>query len=234
MKITFLTCANTTYLNFQKNLKEEISCILEDSSLNHIAFDEKHVNLDLEFTNSEFFEKNKKIAQSKQGAGFCIWKPFFIKNLLDLSDEDDIVIYIDSTDSVSVNTVKFIIDYITKNKTYILAWHQGTQKNKITVSTKRECLIKMNCDNDRYKNAQMIEAGFLVVVSSEKTKKIVNEWLEFCCEQECVLNDVTTKIPNYPEYKFNRYDQSVLSVLFEKHNLTKMQKIPDLKFNVRG
>jgi hypothetical protein len=234
MKLTFLTCANATHLSSQQKIQNEISFIIKDDDLSHISFDEKHLNLDLEFVNSDFYQNHKEIAQSKKGAGFCIWKPYFLQKLLNQASDGDIVIYVDSTDSITSNTVKFIIDYLIKNDTFILAWHQNKSKNKILVSTKRECLIKMNCDNDKYKNAQMIEAGFLVAVASKTTKEIIDEWLNFCCEKECIVDDIMTDVANYPEYKFNRYDQSVLSVLFEKHKLTKLQQIPGIRFNVRG
>ena len=58
-------------------------------------FDEFHIfskkNID-----DEFYEKNKNILDQRRGAGYWLWKPYFILKTLNLINDGDIVFYVDA------------------------------------------------------------------------------------------------------------------------------------------
>jgi hypothetical protein len=195
-----------------------------------------HVNLDEEFVGSEIYNSNLDIAKSSTYFGYCLWKPYFLKREIEKNIANDrIVVYIDSADYIDATTVDHIAHFfLSNNEAKIAAWSPGKDDNRVSFCTKRECLVAMEEDSESTKNSPMIEAGFLSLRSSLETLAIVEEWLRFCCKKECVANEIVTHVNNYPEYKVNRADQSVLSVLFQRYNLSIFHKMPSgLHFDVR-
>ena len=77
----------------------------------------------------------------------------------------------------------------------------------------------MNCDNEVYHNAPMIEAGTLVFKKTSLNEKFLNEWL-FYCKNKNIITDIPNILgKNDKEFIDNRYDQSVLSNLRIKYNM---------------
>lgn len=232
MKVTILTCADSKYRDSQNSLKIILDRI--ESNLKNHDISQRHVDLDEEFVGSEFYNANIEIASSPVHFGYCIWKPHFIKKVIEEEMSDNrVVLYIDSADSLNESTVLHIIHFFENNlEAKISAWHSRKSSNRVSFCTKRECLISMDKDIDLYKNAPMIEAGFLSFRCNYETLKIVDEWQSFCLKKECIMTDIFTEVENYPEYRVNRADQSILSILFKKHDLSIfLQDLPGLIFD---
>lgn len=226
-EIYFLTCADELYSSGQRRIENLLTNNLKIKKEN-----QKHISLEIDFDTTDFFKKNLSIASSNVSRGYCIWKPYFILQTLNQMKLNDLLFYVDCSDSFSSNTISYCKLLANNNFDFVMsAWYQNSSKNKIGVCTKRECLIEMNVDNEHFRNSQMIEAGFLCVKNCNKSVDIVNEWLNYCKKERCMLNETISDVKNYDEFKFNRYDQSVLSVLFEKHSLTKLKNIPGLIFD---
>ena len=86
--------------------------------------------------------------------------------------------------------------------------------------TKRDCFILMKCDNEKYWESIQVEAGIIVVKKTEYSIKIVDEWLEWC-KNENILTDIPNICgkDNFSCFIDHRHDQSVLSNLAKKYNI---------------
>ena len=228
-KLKVLTCADVKFVRAQ----QRIISLINSFSKERLQIDQRHVRLDIEFVQSDFYRENIRISSIEKLFGYCIWKPFYILECLETLQDNELLLYVDCSDYFSESTLVFVCKELENQD--IFAWHQGIDRNKIGVCTRRECMVTMNSDNEETRHAQMIEAGFLAIRKTQKALEIIKEWLHYCTHPECVVDEsLDGKIENYPEYKFHRHDQSVLSILFHKYGLTKLKEIPTLFLNSQG
>ena len=94
------------------------------------------------------------------------------------------------------------------------------------VWTKRDCFVLMDCDTERYWNADQIQATWIAFMVSPETRHLVAEWLRYAGDER-----VVTDIPNqmgladFDGFIDHRFDQSILSNLIYKLDL----EIPPLR-----
>ena len=162
--------------------------------------------------NTCFYQKNEKILNYYRGAGLWLWKPYFIlEEVLKLND-NQYLIYIDCGDIFS-NKIKDYLDNQIQYHDIILL--EGCFKN--SSYTKRDCFILMNCDSEKYWNSVQIEAGFSVWKKTDFSIKILNEWLNYCCNWDIISDDNFSQ--NFNDFIDHRHDQSILNNLSIKYNI---------------
>jgi len=191
--------------NYEKE-KIVISKLSKKYNYNHISKTKK------DLIETKFYQDNKQILDNKRGAGYWLWKPYFILNEVLLLKENDYLIYTDCGDVFS-NKIYNYLDNEIKNHDIILM----SSFSKNTIYTKRDCFILMNCDNDKYWNSPQIEAGFSIWKKTDFSIKILNEWLKYCSILE-IIND-ENKNENFSDFIDHRHDQSILTNLSIKYNL---------------
>lgn len=166
---------------------------------------------------TKFYNKYKDILDQPQGAGYWLWKPFFIYKTLTELNEGDYLIYSDSG-AVFVNNPLPLLKLARKEK--VLLFDSGERNIKWN---KNRCLSQMGCNSEKYLNekATQVSAGFQIYINNERSRKFVKEWLYFCC-QPGLIDDMVSKPGEYEEYaayKEHRHDQSILTNLAIKHNI---------------
>ncbi len=202
-KISYITYATgQKYLSVANNIIENYKKFFDDTILYGINDIDKN-----------FYDKNKKIFESSRGAGYWLWKPYFILKVLEEINENDIVFYLDLGDELRYDIKNFVVDNCNNNDGFFLV--EGYHNH--SVWTKNDCFVLMNCNESRYFNATQLEAGCCAFVKNEKTINFVKEWLELCQRYDIISDESETKNSN--NFKEHRYDQSILTNLAIKHNL---------------
>ncbi len=164
---------------------------------------------------TKFYTKYNGILDQSRGAGYWLWKPFFIYKTLNELDEGDFLIYSDSG-AVFVNSPVPLLKIASKEK--ILLFGNGEMNIKWN---KKDCLIAMRCNSGAGFYSPQVSAGFQIYVNNESTRKFVKEWLSYCCIPG-LIDDTTTSPTGYEEYaafKAHRHDQSILTNLAIKYDL---------------
>lgn len=204
--LKIITFANNNYIRPRKLLVSKIKDMNFECSL--ISYGKKDLD-------SEFREKHKSLLSLKRGYGYWIWKPYLILKTLLQSNENDIIIYIDSTDVPSPIFFDSVITHFENND--ILLINTGHLHDEYT---KRDCFILMNCDDEKYHNQIQLEAGILAVRKTEFNIKLLREWLKYCSNIFVVTDLPNSKgFPNYKGFKEHRHDQSILTNLSIKYNI---------------
>jgi hypothetical protein len=170
----------------------------------------------------EFREKNSNILNQKRGAGYFLWKPYFIHKILNAFEDDDIIFYVD-TGNVFISNPEIIYQHLESNNGVILFDNRDGMQNGLAaqnfISCKKDCFVLMNCDNDEYINGLHLNGSYLVFKNNDFARNFVSEWLDFCQNEE-ILTDTPNKFgDNYPGYYDHRHDQSILSLLAIKHKI---------------
>lgn len=165
---------------------------------------------------TDFYNKNKKILQQKRGAGYWIWKPYFILEAMSKVKKNDVIVYCDSGIEVirSLNP----LFKICCQQDGIMLFRTHLQLNKKWI--KRDCFVLMGCDSPEYWNAEQLMASFSIYLNNERNRAFVEEWLYYCCNEN-VVTDMPNicGLNNFPEFKDHRHDQSILSLLAVKHKI---------------
>jgi hypothetical protein len=84
--------------------------------------------------------------------------------------------------------------------------------------TKRDCFVLMGMDNEVARNTPQALASSFVCRKTPSSIAFVEEWLRLVQDPRIVTDLPNTQgLPNYPEFKDHRHDQSVMSLLTLKY-----------------
>lgn len=150
---------------------------------------------------SQFNFDYQNILSQDRGAGYWLWKPYFIKRVLDSSKEGDIIVYTDAGVEF-VNDVNYLIDEMSQT---IMVFGNGHRHGKWC---KGDVLTGMNCWE--YKNHDQAQASCIILINGEDTRRFVNEWLEWCCK-DGFIDDSKSELPNDANFIEHRHDQAILT-----------------------
>ena len=204
-----------------ENYKNSISSLIKSSN-NY--FDEHHIFGPLDIDN-EFKNKNELILSQSRGAGYWLWKPYFILKVLNSINEGDIVFYVDAG-NIILNNPTFLYENLKNNNGIILFDNRdgvidgSAAKNNI--SCKKDSFVLMGCDSDEYIYGTHLNASYQIYQKNKYSLQFVKEYLNFC-ENVNVLTDTPNQHgDNYNGYYDHRHDQSVLSLLAIKYKINSL------------
>ena len=211
-KVFLVTYADDNYVEYQKRL----TSYAEESGM----FD-KIISYNRQWLiKTKFYKDNKKILDQKQGGGFCLWKPYIILETMKQCSKKDIILYMDSMDMFD-GDIRTLLLKITKKEDIILT--DGSYKNSDW--TKRDCFVKMDCDEPKYHNTIQLEAGVCIFNVCDTSKKLIEEWMSYCVDEDILTFSKNKKGNNYDGFTEHRYDQSVLTNLKVKYDIYSSNEI---------
>lgn len=201
---------NYHLLNFAdekfKHYQDRLNKIAEESKCFKNIF--SYTKEDLKRT--VFYNTYHHILDQPKGCGYCLWKSYYIWiNLITGNiQENDILIYSDSADVIEP---RGLTQYLANMSTDVIVM-PGVFPQKMY--TKRDCFYGMHCDEEYYWNAIQLEAGIFICKNTKFATKFVELWLIYCLCPELLTDDPNIYgLPNFPEFKEGRYDQSILTNL---------------------
>ncbi len=164
----------------------------------------------------EFFKQNRRILSRVKGAGYWLWKPYFIVKTLNQLRNGDFLLYCDSGTHF-INSIDALVDTSQILDQDIIPFDVGFIEK---IHTKRDTFILMNCDTPAYTDTAQRLASFILFKKSKVTIDFSREYLEFA-RDERILTDLENEMgyPNYPEFEAHRHDQSIFSLLTKQYNL---------------
>jgi 23S rRNA maturation mini-RNase III len=204
-KIKVLTFSKGSFKQSQEKLKSHLISIGINNLINYSDSD----------LPKDFIDEFQDLFEQKRGYGYWIWKPFIILKELDNLTDDEILIYMDSTDQPSNLFFEILNNHLKKEEIYLV--NRGYKNGEWT---KRDCFIMMNCDDKKYHNSIQLEAGVLGLKKTDNNIKLLTEWFEFCKNRN-ILTDLpnTCGLENLEGFKDHRHDQSILTNLSIKYGL---------------
>ena len=170
----------------------------------------------------DFYNQNKEILDNKIGGGFWIWKPYFIKKHLDLINDNDYLVYLDSGCSINKNGYKRFNEYldIVKNhNTGIIAFQYTnnyfTEKNWNTNEIFDYFNVK---DNKKITDTFQILATVKILKKKKTLIEIINKWNNVITDNIRLFTNNYNKNQDKSYFKDNRHDQSIQSVIKKIYN----------------
>jgi hypothetical protein len=184
-------------------------------------FDKHHIFSPKEI-DGVFFEENKKILMQPRGAGYWLWKPYFLKKTLESVEDGDIVFYVDAG-NIFINDPSFLFNKMnSKNNIILFDNRDGMMSGDAAqnfISCKKDSFVLMGCDSPEYIYGKHLNASYQIYQKNNFSLEFVNEYLNFCKNEYILTDTPNTHGHNYLGYYDHRHDQSVLSLLSIKYKI---------------
>ncbi|MFA5421058.1 MAG: hypothetical protein WC280_03500 [Patescibacteria group bacterium] len=176
-----------------------------------------------------FREKFKDKLKSKvRSFGYWVWKPQIILQSLEKIDMGDILLYTDAGCHLNKKGVKKLEEYfegvnkselgigvtqfVIKSKDSALVSGQNFEKEW----TKGDIFSFFNVlDKEEIYNTGQYQSTVLFVKKTEKTLDFIKKWALVFEQNFNLVDDSPSKSKNFEEFKENRHDQSILSILLK-------------------
>jgi hypothetical protein len=164
----------------------------------------------------QFRARNRSLLRARIGAGYWLWKPYFIKRALGLLSQGDFLFYCDSG-SHFVDRIDPLIELATRTQQQVIPFDLTLLER---CYTKRETFILMGCDAARFADTRQRLGSFILLQKSTFAGEFVDEFLELAQKPRLIV-DMTSGIgPDHPDFVAHRHDQSIFSLLTKRYGLT--------------
>jgi hypothetical protein len=205
--------------------KENSRTALQIGEFTH-AIERGSKNIDM-----EFYIRNRIILEHPHGAGYWLWKPYIILKELENMNDNDILFYCDAGASFVGSFNDYLFDLCRADEKGLILFNGGHINKKYT---KRDCFYYMDCDTKKYTDATQLTATFQLCRKTKFTIDFYNEHLKYSQDPR-ILTDMKNVCgkENYDVFVAHRHDQSILTNLKEKYDVTIVEDISQWGDNVR-
>lgn len=199
--------------------------LLKDSIRDYVDEIHTYNRSDIDQT---FYKENENILKQSRGNGYWIWKPYFILKTMDKLNNGDLCMYLDAGMTV-IRSIDILFKLCKENNGILLFENRNANLNgevwKNYMWTKYDCFHLMNCNSNTYVYGDQVDAAFQVYEKNKSSLEFINEYLIYCKNENIVTDCPNVNGNNYDGFVDHRHDQSILSLLAIKHNIS-LEKCP--------
>lgn len=198
MKKYFINYASGGFINSQKEAT---------TRARNFGFDA--IPLSPSDIDGDFLEQNKFILEQGRGAGYWLWKPYFINKFLQQISEGDYLVYMDSGAFFIKDPSEYIEMTNTEKGHISFSMIQRTSK-----WTKGDCFYEINKNKDyEFSEKNQLQATYLIFMNNKFTRYFVSKWLGYCCKDNLITDSPNIHLSNMQDFIDHRHDQSIYSLL---------------------
>lgn len=170
-------------------------------------FDEIYAfsNIDID---AKFWSENEEILSVPRGNGLWLWKPYFIKIVLDSLEYGDILFYCDAG-AIFLKTPKYLENCFADIFVSDIPLIERQFTKKYVIDT-----LQLS---DKILNSNQIIATYIIVRKTKKSEEIIRKWLNLCTDKMFI--GPTSGKNEYPDFVAHREDQSLLSVVCKANGI---------------
>lgn len=164
----------------------------------------------------DFRRRHSHILRHQIGAGYWLWKPYFVLQTLEELSEGDYLFYCDAG-SYFVHSIEPLIEIARATGQDVLTFGLPYPEKQWT---KRDAFLLLEVDTPRFTDTRQRLSGFILWRKSETSLELARDWLKYA-QDERALTDMPNQLgwPNYKQFTGHRHDQSILSLLAKLRNL---------------
>jgi len=184
---------------------------------------EKNCDITYLFTEKNlipYYKKYESILSQKRGSGYWFFKSIFLKELFEIMNDGDELIYIDSGVEI-VGDIDIFFEISKENNGFCLFQHPHQNYKWI----KRDCFILMDCDSEFFHNSVQCDASIQIYIKNKYTTEFINKYFDMCSDER-LLTDIgnTQNKPNLDGFIDHRHDQSILTLLCLKNKINRFKQ----------
>ena len=167
------------------------------------------------------FFMGENLVRVTRGFGYWCWKPQIILQSLRQINDGDILIYADIGCEFVPSKAKSLLKKleILKNND-IVGFIAESDFYKEIYWTKNDIFKYFGVENDpNFTESFQMSGGLIFMKKSAKTIQIITEWLDIFKNHWNLIDDSPSQTPNHKDFRENRHDQSIWSILNKKYGL---------------
>lgn len=193
-----------------------------DSAAKYGIFDEvlRFCEEDLE-QDHEFWPRHQAfIKANPRGGGYWLWKSYLTQKILHSLNENDILIYMDAGCYLwsAPQARRRLDEYLQIVRTHPAGFYGfGTEYANYNW-TKGDIFNYFHATSPEEQQKPQIMSGATIWRKCETTMKMAQSWYNIMADNYNLIDDSPSKTPNHPEFKENRHDQSILTMLVHKYS----------------
>jgi hypothetical protein len=175
------------------------------------TYTEKDLQTDTEFwtKHGEFIESNQK------GYGYWLWKSYLCKKLLATINDGDIIVYADAGCTMNLQGKLRLLEYIEMCKTHESGIVSFQLTHQEQFWTKNDICQHLGASQTELSSGQLV-GGIFILRKCKAVVDLVDKWYETGSNYN-LIDDSPSVTPNIPEFRENRHDQSIWSILRKQH-----------------
>lgn len=166
-----------------------------------------------------WYFKKYKDRWTERGFGYWQWKSYLIRRVMDRMEDGDYLVYADAGCTLNPRGIPRLKEYlqmVTDDESGILGFNQHFREAEWTKADLFAYFNELN--NPKYLNHGQVAATCIILQKKTNSQQLIDEWFYIMHSHHNLASDSTSNIPNDPDFKVNRYDQSVFSLLMVKYN----------------
>jgi len=162
----------------------------------------------------DFTKQFNNILNMPRGAGYWIWRPILLKKKLDEMNENEFLIYLDAgchLNKHGMNRFKEYIDLLDKSEYGILSF-QLSHLEKCWTTKEIFNYFNINPESEIGNSGQYV-GGVLVLKKNKHLMDLLDLMIKSIYDFPMMFTDHYNNQLQHKEFKENRHDQSVISIL---------------------
>ncbi len=163
-----------------------------------------------------FYLNHREILDAERGAGYWLWKSYYILETLKKMGDGEVLLYADAACRF-IASPKPLIKLVQQSESGVMAFH--LKPLKAQAWCKRDAFIFTGCDNPDYYQSDKVMGGLLLFRKCERAIRLVEEWLQWCCLPGAINDDPSKLGVELEGFTDHRHDQALLGLLLKKHGI---------------
>lgn len=207
--IHFFSYGNSNYQNSKVRIAQEAK---------NMGFDSVSI-YGPEDLSKEFVQKTFPHISHQRGAGYWLWKAFFLKQILDKIKINDYCVYADAGCHINIHGKKRMSEYlnmITESETGFLSFELTGFLEKMYTNEKVFEFFNIDEDSPLRETSQFV-GGILFIRKCSNSINIIDEYFNLALNNADLFSDVYNDYNRKSDFRDHRHDQSILGILRKKH-----------------
>jgi hypothetical protein len=186
----------------------------------HSGFFEESISFGKADLDSAFKKNYSEILNMQRGGGYWIWKHRIIENFLQQINKNDLIVYSDAGATFNYKAKKRFFEYIdiingSDYGNFRIECEPHFIENEWTI-TELFDYFQLDKLSDVGTSTQL-EGGHMIIKKSDHTDYFMNEFKKVIRHDQYLITDKYNKKQKFKNFKENRHDQSIFSLLSKKY-----------------
>lgn len=207
--IYFISYGNQNYKNSKNRIKQEAQ---------NMGFDSVRIYGPENLT-EDFVRKTFPHISHPRGAGYWLWKAFFLKKTLDEMKDGDFCVYADAGCHVNTHGKKRLGEYLkmlTDDESGIISFEMPGLLEEMYTNEMTFEYFQIGKDDNIRKTSQFV-GGILIMRKCQNVCDIINEYYDIATQRPDLFSDIHNDYKRSQVFRDHRHDQSILGILRKRH-----------------
>jgi hypothetical protein len=161
---------------------------------------------------------SSKAAEFKTGFGYFVWKPWVVSTAISQLNDGDILLYVDGRSGLRNpgQPIKWLDAFVQDTRCDLAAWQMSHLESLWSTG---DLIDSLEMSDEAALQVGQYAATFHAWRINERTRGLAESWYQFMMDNFQLCRNEPSLRPNHAEFRENRHDQSVFSLMLKRKAL---------------